>query len=185
MPEADWLDVELLAKMKDEVDTHPSRVAYIASLRRGLQHYKSSDQWWVPVNTLDDVDISAKHPNSRENIIRSSILEVNSVLLKNNPMAITHPFRPEDADISDEMDKILMGAWRNAGTRYVLRSMQKESMLCGLSVGKVGWNTANKKRGADGDVQVVKTVPGDLRLDPYAPNELRGDGIRYAVHTTR
>jgi hypothetical protein len=185
MPEADWLDTQLLAKMKDEVNNHPSRVKYMNSLRRGLRHYSASDEWWVPVSTLDDVDISSKHPNSRENIIRSSVLEVNSVLLKNNPMVITHPYRPEDADISDEMDKILMGAWRNAGTQYVLRSMQKESMICGLSVGKIGWNTANKKRGADGDVQLVRTVPGDLRLDPYAPNELRGEGIRYAVHTTR
>jgi hypothetical protein len=187
MPEMDvsWVDEELLASVKQEVDQHPSRVKYINTLRRATRHYKSSDEWWVPVSSIDDVNIGPKHPNSRENIIRSSILEANSILLKNDPMAITHPYNPADADLSDGMDKMLMGAWRNAGTRHVLRSMHKQSMLCGLSVGKVGWDPSNKRRGADGDVAIIRCVPGDIRLDPYAPNEQRGRGIRYALHTTR
>lgn len=183
--DVDWVDEELLAGVKNEVDQHPSRVKYLNTLRRATRHYQSSDEWWVPVSTIDDVNIGAKHPNSRQNIIRSSILEANSLLLKNDPMAITHPFNPADADISDNMDKMLMGAWRNAGTRHVLRSMHKQSMLCGLSVGKVGWDPSNKRRGADGDVAIVRCIPGDIRLDPYAPNELRGRGIRYALHTVR
>lgn len=185
MADADWITDDLLRRIKQEVDQHPSRIAYLTAMRRGLRHYRSSKEWWIPLDTLDDMDVSKDHPNSRENRIRQSILEVNSVILKNDPLAITHPHRPVDADISDQMDKVLRAAWRNANTRHVLRSMKKMSMIGGLEVGKVGWNPANKKLGADGDVQTISIPAGDILFDPYAPNDLRGEGCRYILHTTR
>lgn len=185
MPEADWLNNDLRIAIRREVDEHTSRKAYLNALDRGMKHYKSSDEWWVPVSTLDDVNISDKHPTSRENIMRESILEVNSILLKNDPMAITHPHRPEDAEISDEIDKIVMASWRNGGTRYVLRSMNKQAMICGLSIGKTAWDPSNKRRGSDGDVRIIKLAPRQIRCDPFAPHELRGRGCRYFLHTTR
>lgn len=185
MPEHEFITVEMLERILDEGELHPDREAYLNQVRRGSLYYNASDKWWIPVDNFEDMEVSEDQPTSRENTIYDTVNEVNSLLLKNRPTVRTHPVgHPELSDLSDDMDKVLFAAWRNAYTRHVVRSMQKESCICGLSVGKVGWNAACRRTG-DGEVMIVKRAPAMCILDPFASNALRATDCRYIVDITR
>ena len=83
------------------------------------------------------------------------------------------------------MDRVLLSAWRDSNTGYVIGSMLKEAMKGGLSVGKVGWNPAKRVGREKGQVRIVKIVPSQLYLDPLASNDHRADDCRYIIHVTR
>lgn len=179
-----WITVDRLNNIIEECDQHPSRIKYLSDMARGLRHYEG-DRWWVPQDDFEDTTIDEDVPTSRENGIKKTVRDLVSVLLKNDPIVHTHPHLMTDADLSDEMDEILLAAWRSAGTRHVFRSMLKQAIIGGLCVGKAVWDTSNKSKDPAGEVGLIKIAPGHIRLDPYASNERRGRDIRYAVHTTK
>lgn len=181
---AHWVTVERLNSITDEVDHHPGRIKYLAEMYRGLRHYKG-DRWWVPQDEFDDTEIEESIPTSRENVSKKVVRDLVSILLKNDPIVHTHPHLMEDADLSDELDEIMLAAWRAAGTRHVFRSMLKQAIIGGLCVGKVVWDSSNKSKDASGEVGLIKLAPGMVRLDPYASNERRGLDVRYIRHTTK
>lgn len=186
MADADYITVGFLKSIMREADEHPSRINYLRQLKRGSKYYSATDEWWVPMDGIDDENISGDEIPSRENVIYDTVNEANSILLKNDPIVRHHPIgHPELSEFTDDMDKILLAGWRRASTRHVLRSMHKEACICGLSIAKVGWNPANKRDNPDGEVMVVKIAPAYIRLDPYASNDHRGEDCRYFVHTTR
>ena len=118
----DWITVDILNAMLHEVDEHPSRVRYIDNVRRGILHYSATYEWYVPNSEFEDVNISDDNPTCRENHIRKTVDEVGSVLLKNDPVVRTHPHRAENAALSNDMDEILLAAWRAARTQTTLRT---------------------------------------------------------------
>jgi hypothetical protein len=184
MADEDWITPKLLNSLIDEVDMHPSRIRHLNEFAKGKLYY-DMDHSWVPVSDEEDANIDDRWPRSRENIINRSVKETCSVLLKNDPVVRTHPWRMEDSDLSDDMDDILLAAWRASRTRHTVRSMLKEACICGLSVGKVIWDTSNKVKHPDGEVNLIKLSPTMIRLDPYASNDERGIGCRYIIHTVR
>lgn len=185
MPDDDFITVEMLERILDEGELHPSRDAYLNHVRRGSLYYDATEKWWIPTDDFEDMEVPDEQPTSRENVIYDTVNEVNSLLLKNRPTVRTHPVgHPELSDLSDDMDKVLLAAWKNSFTRHVVRSMQKESCICGLSVGKVGWNPAAQRTG-DGEVMIVKRAPAMCILDPFASNALRGTDCRYIVDITK
>jgi len=180
----DWLDIDFLRSIDQEAESHTSYIHYMSNVHRGIRHYKSTSEWWVPTDEFDDMDISESQPTARENLIKSTVDELNSLLLKNDPVVRTHPYQPQDATFSDDMDSILLAAWRNAKTRHHFRSMQKMSAIAGLGVCKTGWNTANKNIHPKGEVGIQFISPTDILLDPYASNAHRGLDVRYIRHTS-
>jgi hypothetical protein len=180
----DWLDIDFLRSIDQEVESHPSYTHYMSNVHRGIRHYRSTSEWWVPTSEFDDMDISDSQPTARENLIKSTVDELNSLLLKNDPVVRTHPYQPVKGDFSDDMDSILLAAWRNAKTRHHFRSMQKMSAIAGLGVCKTGWNTANKNIHPEGEVGIQFISPTDILLDPYASNAHRGLDVRYIRHTS-
>lgn len=185
MPDEDFITVEMLERILDEGELHPARDGYLNQVRRGSLYYDATEKWWIPVDEFEDMQVPEEQPTSRENIIYDTVNEVNSLLLKNRPTVRTHPVgHPELSDLSDDMDRVLLAAWKNSYTRHVIRSMQKESAICGLSVGKVGWNAGSKRTG-DGEVMIVKRAPSMCILDPCASNALRATDCRYIVDITK
>ena len=185
MAELEWIQPDLLNQIIAEAEEHPSRIKYLNNMRRGNKYYSASDEWYAPLGAYEDEDIAENMPASRENLIYDTVNEVGSLLFKNDPIVRLHPIgRPELAWVSDELDKAILAAWRAANTRHVLRSMEKEACIGGLSVGKVGWTTRNKVKYPDGEVMLVKLTPGDVYLDPCAKNAQRGADARYIFHRT-
>lgn len=180
----DWIDIDYLRSIDAEVESHASYNKYMSQVHRGIRYYRSTEQWWVPIDEHDDMDISESTPTARENLIHSTVDEMNSLLLKNDPVVRTHPHQPQYATLSDDMDSIILTAWRNAKTRHHFRSMQKMSGICGLGVCKTGWNVANKNISPKGEVAIQFVSPTDILLDPYASNAHRGLDCRYIRHTS-
>lgn len=180
----DWIDIDFLDSIDEEVETHASFGRYMKNVARGIRYYSATDEWWVPVDDHDDMDISDTTPTARENLIHSTVNEVGSLLLKNDPIVRFHPLHPEDSSFADNMDSILLAAWRNSRTRHHFRTMQKMSAICGLGVCKTGWNTANKSINAKGEVGIVFRSPTDVYFDPFASNAHRGLDCRYIRDTS-
>jgi len=179
----DWVDIDFLKRIDEEVEGHASFAKYMSNVLRGIRYYSSSSEWWVPINDHEDMNISEKVPTARENIIHSTVNEMVSILLKNDPVVRTHPFHPEDSPFSDDFDSVLLAAWRNAKTRDNLHSMLKMAAIAGLGICKTGWNNANKAI-SNGEVGIKFIAPTDIYLDPYATNSNRGLDCRYIRHTS-
>lgn len=183
MAELDWITPDLLNQIMAEAEEHPSRIKYLNNMRRGNRFYHASEEWYAPLGAYEDQDLAEDIPASRENIIYDTLNEVNSILLKNDPIVRLHPTgRPDLAWVSDELDKVIMAAWRASNAKHVIRSMSKEAAMGGLSVGKVGWTTRNKIKHPDGEVMIVKLTPADVYLDPCSKNAQRGADGRYIFH---
>ena len=182
--DTDFITLEFLKSIDQEVEDHQSYVRYMSNVARGIRYYRATQEWWIPSSDFEDEDVADSAPTARENVIRTTVDELNSLLLKNDPIVRTHPFHPEDAMLSDDMDSILLAAWRNAKTRHHFRTMQKMSAICGLGVCKTGWNVANKNIHPKGEVGIQFISPTDIYLDPYASNAHRGLDCRYIRHTS-
>lgn len=179
-----WLTVEHLLDLKKTSEDHPDRILYVNNAARFWRHFRSSNEWWVPMDEVDDMNLNERGALSRNNIINRSAKELNSLILKNDPVVILHPRNPSDSDLSDTMDDILMAAWRNSGAKKVLRSTELEAQVTGMGVMKIGWNPGNLKLGAEGDVILTKREYGNIWFDPFATNEKNGDDCAFIIDRT-
>ncbi len=186
MDKPEWLTEDLLQRMIDEVDNHPSRIDYLADVSRGWRYY-STDEWWVPENKFTDRSLSEDTPVAVENHIKKTVDDLMSLLLKNRPVPRFHPQpgHPELSDLSDDMDALAYSTWGRVSIRHAFRSQLQEACIAGLSVSKIGWSTATKSRSTKGDIMMVNIPPAHIRFDPYASNSHRALDCRYIIHTTK
>lgn len=178
-----WYSPERLNAMYDEADSHPSYKRYLGEFKRGVKFYRG-DHWWEPDDDYDDVLISDDIPVYRENMINKAVNDANSILLKNRPIVHTHPLLTVDAELSNDMDQILYAAWKVSSTQHTARTMLKTAQFGGLAIGKVVWNRSERAKHPDGEVGLVYIPPIMIRFDPTAPNDKRGRGARYIIHST-
>lgn len=186
MPDSSWITPELLNKMIDEAKSHPSRMDYLDNLKRGWKWYRKKSGL-VPDDEFDDMEIDQRHATSRDNVIKETVDEGVSLLLKYNPIVRTYPTsgRAEDAALADDMDEVRLSTWIQSYTSNVEESMLQEAMICGLSIGKVFWNPNDKRVSKKGDVATVKLEPRCVFIDPFATNDHRLMDARYIIHKSR
>jgi len=178
-----WYSVDRLEAMYDEVDTHPSYKRYIGEFQRAMKFYRG-DGWWEMDEDYDDVLIDDRIPVYKENEINRAVNDANSILLKNKPIVHTHPMLSADSDLSNDMDQILYASWKTSNTQHTARTMLKMSQIGGLAIGKTYWNKSETAKHPDGEVGLVYIAPTMIRVDPVAPNDKRGRGARYIIHST-
>lgn len=186
MPDHKWITIELLDDMDAEAEGHPSRLTYLKNVKRGWKWYKKRGGL-APMGEFDDEEIDPRHATSRDNVIKEAVDELGGLFLKNNPIVRTYPQpgHPEDGKLADDMDAIRLATWRDVGVPAVLASMLKESMIAGLSTGKVYWDYSNKIKNNKGEVAIVKLSPKDVFFDPFATNDHRALDCRYIIHRTK
>ena len=186
MPDNSWITVKLLKDMKDESESYPSRISYLKSLKRGWLWYDKKGGL-VPSSEFDDMEIDPRHATSRDNLIKETVDEGVSLLLKHNPIVRTYPTsgRSEDAGLADDMDEVRMSTWTQSHAANVEESMLQEAMICGLSIGKVYWNPSDRRVSKKGDIALVKLNPTDVFIDPFATNDHRLLDCRYIIHRSR
>jgi len=180
----EWLTLDLLRRMKQEVDLHPSRAEYVSNAPKFRNLYNGA-RGLQGIPGIDDIEIDDRQATARRNYIGEIVDEVESLFLKNWPIVRRTPYRPEDADLADVQDAIWLGEWRDSNGQAILGSMVHDTIITGLSIGKIVWNPYAKISDRDGAIAVFPLSENAVRVDPYAKNYARGRDVRYIIHTTR
>lgn len=60
----DWVDIDFLERIDEEVEGHASFAKYMSNVLRGIRYYSSSSEWWVPISDHEDMNISEKVPTA-------------------------------------------------------------------------------------------------------------------------
>ena len=178
MPDDSWITPDYLSTLKQESESHFTRSEYLARARTGWRWYKKKTGI-VPRDDFDDDEIDHRHATSRDNVIKETVDEGLSIFLKNDPVVRLYPNFPEDAHLTDDVDKAVLSAYRNEGGRSVVSSALRESMITGMSVVKVYWDVKKKA------IAFFKPAPGDIFIDPFSNSDKRLSDCRYIIHKTR
>jgi hypothetical protein len=181
-----WLDYAWLISLKSEAEEHLSRIHYLRTQERHYGAYEGSNLV-VPVAEFDDMEISESHAVARYNKIKEVVDKVCSIFMKNNPVVRTWPNNAQseqDGELSDDMDALRLDAWETSAAQFVIRNMLQESLITGLSIGKVYWNALDRSFDNNGSIAIEKLSPGSVLLDPWASNEHRGGDAGFAFHFT-
>lgn len=178
MPDDSWITPEYLNDLKTESESHVSRVNYISTARRCQRWYKKRIGL-VPIDDFDDMEVSAQHATTRDNIIKETVDEALSIFLKNDPVIRRYPHHPQDADLVDDVDALYLSAWRNNGARTVVSSALRESLITGMSTVEVFWDVKRKK------IAFEKIDPSSIFYDPFSSNDMRAQDCRYIIKKSR
>jgi hypothetical protein len=181
-----WLTYDFLVQLRGEAEDHHSRVYYIGTQRRHYRSYEGSTLV-VPVAEFDDMEISETQTVARYNKIKEVVDKVGSIFMKNNPVVRTWPNNAQaeqDGELSDDMDALRLDAWETSGAQFVVRNMLQESLITGLSIGKVYWNALDRSFDNNGSIAIEQLSPGSVLVDPWASNEERGQDAGFIFHST-
>ena len=180
-----WLDIHLLNRLRREAENHPSRQRYIQTLGRHKAFYRGSNLI-VPLDEMgDDMELDEGHAVARQNKIKETVDKIGSIFMKNSPMVRRWPYHPEDADLTDDIDALYQDAWVSSKGQFVMRNMLQEAEVCGLSVGKIYWNSMDRSYDKEGGIAIEKLAPGAVLFDPWASNDHRGHDVGYIFHTSQ
>jgi hypothetical protein len=185
-PKNEWIQEELLSNYLAEVESDAMRSLYLKEGKSCQRYYNTTKEWWIPTDD-DDVDYASmlqeqKIPASTENHVKRSVDDILSLSFKNDPEVRHHPQqdRPEDSELSDDMDALLRMAWKKATVRPSMLSWGLQTIIWGLSSVKTLYNFADKTSGR-GDVSVINKSPYDVMYDPLASNSNRALDCRYII----
>lgn len=95
------------------------------------------------IEPTTQMPISSNHPDVQENHIRAKLLDMRSILLKNNPTFRVQATKPTDIDLSDEVTKFSYKKWKETNAMTALSNSQFEASITGLSV--MRYNEINGK----------------------------------------
>lgn len=185
-PRNEWITTELLDNYLAEVEGDSMRNAYLSEGKSCQRYYNTINDAYASTDT-EDIDLSedlrkSGITSSIENHIKRAVDDIVSLSFKNDPEVKHHPQmgRPEDSQLTDDMDALLRMAWKKATVRPAMISWGQQAVIWGLSTVKVIWNPADRSRG-DGDVAVINKSPFDIMFDPLASNSNRGLDVRYII----
>jgi hypothetical protein len=69
MPDDSWITPEYLTDMKQESESHISRITYLDTANRAWKWYKKR-AGLIPVDDFDDEEVVGQYATSRDNIIK-------------------------------------------------------------------------------------------------------------------
>jgi hypothetical protein len=121
--------------------------------------------------------VASVHPGSVENVIKPIIKEACSLLLKNYPIFRLQPFKFDDFDLSDEMNKHVVSAWQESQAMSALEMSLLESLKCGMSIIEVGWDRVRKC------IRLTSAPRADCWAQPRGQEINDGYFIRRTWHT--
>ena len=173
-----WFTDNLFRYCLNKSAQNPSRIRFINQSKRHRNWY-DGESFLAPIDGHDDMAVDEKNATARRNIIGEAVDETGSIFLKNNPIIVRTPYRPDQADLSDGLDALWLWSWAKSFGKTVFRSIMEDAQIGGLGSGKIFWDPRKANSYYPGQV-VMKHIPGEaLFVDPDATNDHFGQDAKF------
>lgn len=165
-----WLNDNLFRYCLNKSAQNPSRINFLQQGRR-FRNWYDGESFLAPIEGIDDTKVDEQNATARRNVIGETIDETGSIFLKNNPIIIRTPYRPDQAKLSDGLDALWLWSWGQSFGKTVFRSVMEDAQITGMGSSKIFWDPRKANRYYPGQV-VMKSIPGEmLFVDPDATND--------------